>query len=477
MPWIRYIQPVNYRAIAANLGLILRLLGIIFVVPLIMSLAAGEFIYSFIFGGLAAGNYLLGRLASLFEEVNLSGKEALVVTALAYLLFALFGALAFLPELSFVDGFFESMSGFTTTGLTVVNAEQLPSSLLFFRAYSQWLGGAGIIVMTLVVLAGPGRSAFQLYTSEFGEEKLVGDVKATARIVLTVYLTLTILGYGAFVAAGMGPFDAMLNIFATVSTGGFAAQGNSMGYYSGTVIHLLVVLFMISGAIGFPSYYLLRHRGFRRFFRDLQFRYLLIFIAAASLVFWGVWGFRTKMIVPSIFHAATAMTTTGFSLIHPSSWPKEILWVTILLMLIGGSAGSTAGGLKLFRILVMFRLVRWLLSRALLPEEAKLPIKYGDMVIPEKELKQIFGFFAAYLGLICASVFFFSLYGFGLTNSLFDSVSALGTVGLSSGVTSASLPVFLKIILIIDMWAGRLEILPVLVVFYPAVWISKRRKK
>ncbi len=476
MPLARFIQPVNLRTVLANLGMTLRLLGLALTGPFVVSLVAGEFIYSFIFGGLAAASYGIGRLGALLRAEELTGKEALVVTALSYLLFSLVGAFAFLPVASYLNGLFESMSGFTTTGLSVMDVQKLPKTLLFFRSYSQWLGGAGIVIMSLIILIGPGRNAFRLYASEFGEENLVGDVKATARIVFQVYLVLTIVGFGAFIAAGLGVFDSMLYVMSTVSTGGFSPYAQSVGYYSGTVLHLLVVLFMISGAIGFPAYYLLRHEGFRQFFRDLQIRYLFIIIAVTTFIYFGAWGWQGKMLLPSLFHATTAITTTGFSLVQPATWPRSIYLITIFLMILGGSAGSTAGGIKIFRFIIVIRVVRWLVERALLPEEAKIPVKYEGRVISNREVQQIFSFLILYLFLIFLSVLLFVFAGYDVTNAFFECSSALGTVGLSSGLTEASLPWLMKAVLIIDMWAGRLEILPVLVVFYPAVWIAKRSK-
>lgn len=472
----RFIEPVNIRVIFNNLCLMLRLFGLMMVAPLVVSLIARDFTFSIIFGSLAVGAFLVGQFCSSNKNIaSFTVKEALVITALAYLLFSLLGACVYLPLVPFIDGFFDAMSGFTTTGLSVIDIQKLPASVLFFRAYSQWIGGAGIVVLSLVMLIGPGKNAFQLYTSEYGEENLIGDVKATARLVLKSYLILTFLGYWLFVASGMGFFDALLHVMATVSTGGFAVHSQSIGYYQNRFIEISVFVFMILGAIGFPSYYLLWHKGWKRFLQDSQLHYLAGFIAVATILIVMIQGWSPGNFLSSLFNATTAATTTGFSVLPTDSLPQSMKLIDGFLMLIGGSAGSTAGGIKLFRFIVMVYLVRWLLLRALLPEEAKLPIKYADRVITDRETKQILGFFIIYLFLICLSTFLLVIDGFNIADSFFESASALGTVGLSTGITSSGLVAWAKLLLIFNMWAGRLEILPALITLYPIVWTKKWR--
>lgn len=474
MPLARYVEPVSYRAVLGNLGLVMMLLAGVLLVPLLVSIIVAEFSYSIIFGSLAVGSFVVGRLASKLGSASLSGKEAMVVTGLAYLFFALVGAIAFLPTSGFLNAFFESMSGFTTTGLTVLNVDELPKTLLFFRSYSQWAGGAGIVVVSLAILIGPGRNAFRLYASEYGEEKIVGDVKATARIVLRIYLLMTVLGYAAYVATGAGWFDSLMLSMSTVSTGGFSPFSSGAGLHSQPVHLVAMIVFMIAGAIGFPAYYLLRRRGVKRFFREVQIRYLLLITGTVSVICFVAWGSQVNKIIASVFHVTSAITTTGFSIVDYPSLPKVIVFLTMVLMLLGGSAGSTAGGLKLFRFAVLVQAVKWRFTRALLPEEAAVSIKIHDAAVSERSLTRIFSFFVLYLALLAASTFVLVAYGYSIQDSAFECTSALGTVGLSSGVTSPSLSVVPKLVLTLDMWAGRLEILPVLFAFYPRLWAVKR---
>lgn len=478
MKLLNYIRPMNFSTAFGNLALTLRMFGFILLVPLIVSLVSREFTYTFLFAVLAFASYLVGFFGKYFGESDMTGKDALVVTALSYLIYSLIGACAYLPISSYVDGFFESMSGFTTTGLTVINPEIMPATLLFFRSYSQWIGGAGIMILSLIVLVGPGRNAFKLYTAEYGEQNLLGDVKATARIVMAVYMSITVLGFVVFKLTGISYFESLLTILTTVSTGGFSSYQSSLGYYySNNFFIAAVIFFMFLGAIGFPTYYLLLKKKFGKTIIDVQIRYLLIIAAVASLFMIIAWQWRPEKLLSAIFTSVTSLTTTGFSLSPTSDWPSEVKLISIILMIIGGSSGSTAGGLKLFRFVLMLKLVKWFFNRMLLPREARLPLKIGDLNIEQGTIRHVLTFLFLYIMFILLTTITLSFYGHKTVDSLFEATSALGTVGLSTGITSAELPVIPKLLLAINMWAGRLEILSVLILFYPPLWIPKRRRK
>jgi trk system potassium uptake protein TrkH len=471
----QFIRPVDYTVVGGNLCMMLRLLFFILIAPTAVSLIAGEWGGAAIFGGLAAISYAFGLLGRSVRRLHTEGKEALTIVALTYLLYALIGGFAYLPVTDYANGFFESMSGFTTTGLSVVNPEQLPLGLLFFRSYSQWLGGAGIMILSLVTLSGPGRNAFRLYASEFGEENLLGDAKATARLVVVVYGTITIAAFLIYLLSGMGAFNSLLIAFTTVSTGGFSPFKGSLGSVGGAFPRIAIMVFMILGATSFTSYYLVRRRNLASFFKNIQLRMLLVVIAIASLIFIVTWDVRPSMFVAGVFHAATSLTTTGFSTVSPQSWPQTALFVSIVLMIIGGSSASTAGGIKLFRVAALFRTAQWRVTKAMLPEESRVALKVDGQAVSDDLLRGIYGMFSAYLIVLAASTFCFLLAGYGVTASLFETVSATGTVGLSMGITSPQLALPLKLVLIVDMWFGRLEILPVLVALNPLVWAFWRK--
>jgi trk system potassium uptake protein TrkH len=460
----------------AHLRLVLQLMGALLLPPVVVALVFQEFFFAILFGSLAVGVFLLGWIKTSRRRPDLELKEALVVTALSYLIFSLVGGIVFLPQAPYIDGFFESMSGFTTTGLSTLDLSQLPNSLLFFRASTQWVGGAGIIVITLVILSGPGKAPFRLYVAEFGGENLVGSVVATARVVIKVYLILTALGFLALWGAGMTPFDSLLHVLTSVSTGGFSPHPDSIGYYQRPAIQIAVTVLMVLGAISLPLFYLARREGAKRFIRDLQLRYLVAIILIGTVIFVGVLGWRSQSILPGLFQATSATTGTGFTSVDSNSWPEGSRLLTVALMLIGGSTGSTTGGIKLLRLIILLKLGEWLLARVLLPQEARLPpIRYGSIAISEMEVKEIAGFVLLFVLVFAGAALALALAGYTAIDSLFESASALGTVGMSSGITSAGAPLWVKLLLAFEMWVGRLEILPALALLYPGVWKRRRR--
>jgi len=473
----RYISPIDWRTVGGQLLAALRLLGAVLALPLVISLIFKEFAYSWIFGGLALGLFLGGYLGTrrLSQAQELELKEALVITALAYLLFALVGAIPFLRETTFINGLFEALSGFTTTGLSVVGPTRIPKTLLFFRSYAQWIGGAGIIVLSLAILLRPGQAAFRLYATEFGQENIVGSVIATARVVLRIYLILTLLNYVAFLAVGMGPFAALLHALSTISTGGFSAWSDSIGHYRSMAVNLVTTLFMWIGATSFPLWYLARAKGPKKPLADRQLHYLLGLSLFGGFFLMIGFGLVARNVVPGLFQAVTALTTTGFNISDQEQLSAGAKLVTIILMIIGGATGSTAGGIKLFRLIVLVGLLRWLFLRPLLPLEAKIPIKYGESGVSDRELKAIAGFILLYLTILIIAALILMLCGYDFADALFEAASAQGTVGLSVGITSPTMPTLAKLALMLLMWLGRLEIAPVLIALYPGIWFKLRK--
>ena len=470
----KFIKPLKFKALLFNLCNLLKLLSIILLVPIAVSLITSEFNYTLILAIICTASYLIGYFGKFIYEDDLSRKDALIVTALAYLLFSIVTAFAFLPVTNYLNGFFESISGFTTTGLSVLNPDKLPDTLLFLRAYSQWIGGAGIIILTLVLLSGPGTSALKLYSSEFGKENLVGNVKNTGIIVLKIYSILTVAGFILYIISGVNFFDAILLVLSTISTGGFAPHSSSIKHYNFSLIHIFIIIFMIFGATSFSSFYNITKKGIKGFFENLQLKMLFGIILIFSFLFFASYNFNSEKILSSIFQSVSAATTTGFSVEKTSGIPIQTKLMTIFLMVIGGTSASTAGGIKIIRFLLVIFLLRWMVLKLFLPDEAKVPVKIKDITFSDNDIKKIFGFISIYMLLIFLSSLIFVFYKYGVINSVFECTSALGTVGLSTGITSPEMPGILKVVLIINMWAGRVEIFPVLALFYPRIWIPER---
>ncbi|MBD3427064.1 MAG: hypothetical protein GF409_07550 [Candidatus Omnitrophica bacterium] len=469
--WI--IRSVKLRTVLFKLLPLLKLYGLICLAPVAVSLIYGEYVHTLIFAVTAVIAFLVGRFFQKDREGSINVPEGLIITALSYIMFSLLGALGFLPVTSFINGFFESMSGFTTTGLTLFDPETLPRTLVFFRSYSQWIGGAGIVILSLAVLIVPPRSSLRMFLSEGKKDDAIGNIKSLTLLILKVYGTFTVIGAGLFYLSGMGIFDSVVHVLSCISTGGFSSYGKSLAAYGG-VTRISFILIMFLGAVNFASYYLLRKKtGIRKFYAEPQLRYLLSVIFISALIYLCFYGWDTQKTLLCLFHSTSASTTTGFIVSTPGEWPGGVKLLSALQMIIGGGDGSTAGGIKVFRFVIIIYLVRWLIRGLLLPRKAKVPLKYADRIIDNESIKRIMGFFALYLMVLTISTVIISLFGYDPSDSFFESASSLGTVGLSSGITSMALPPFLKLVLIFNMWAGRLEILPVLVIFNPFIWRKK----
>lgn len=466
-------RSVDTAEVLNNLSYMLRLYGIVSVPPAAVSLAFGEHLYAALFAGIGLAAFVAGTLRYRESRASVSNAESFVIVALSYVLFSLLGACAFLPVSPFLDGFFESMSGFTTTGLTMFDPGRLPRSLVFFRSYAQWIGGAGIVILSSVILRIPARTAYRITLVESARAGLIGSMRSVAALILKVYLILTGIGYIALVAAGMDRFDATVHALSAISTGGFSSRAGSAGAFGGTAAMAVLIAVMALGAVNFPLYHHLGKTGERRrFCRDPQLRLLVVLVAAfagAGLIAGG-----GKGPLDSLFHSATSLTTTGFSLRPVRDWSEPMKLLASIQMVVGGGDGSTAGGIKLFRLIVMLRIAGWFIRRSLLPARAKTPVRYGERIMSNRELKEIFAFLSLYLVILCLSTAALALGGHPAADSFFESASSLGTVGLSSGITAGSMPFGYKLLLIFNMWAGRIEILPVLVLFNPLIWNLRR---
>jgi trk system potassium uptake protein TrkH len=465
-----HLTPLDRGAVLGQLAGLVRMMGWLLVLPAALGWVCGELLVAALLSGLSVGALVLGRWGQSLLPKDLGLREAFVVTALAYPLFAFVGALAFLPVAPFVDGFFESMSGFTTTGLTVVDVSDLPRSLRFFRPYMQWIGGAGIVILSVAVwnATRPAGFRFRVYGPAPDDERIAGSVYASARQLVGIYGLLTAVVCVGFVIAGMPLEDSVLYGLTTISTGGFSHYASNPAILGVTMVGMLL------GATSFSNYQRLASRAQgREHHRDPQLYGLAFVVLLGASLLFVLEGRAWR----AVFDTISAVTTTGFSVDEPTTWSPTRKLFTTLCMVIGGSSGSTAGGLKLMRLIVLFRLAQWTLRRSLLPPEAQVPLKYADAVIDAEPLRHLLGFMVVYVLLLLGGGTALVLGGFAPEDALFESASAIGTVGLSSGITGADLPTWAKLVLSLQMWAGRLEVVPVLVLLYPGTWKQRRRSR
>lgn len=479
---------VRGRVCAKHIGQLCLVQSVLMLPPLLVAVITGSQGFALRCGAAAVAVFGVGlALRRIRAPSKVQRNEALVISAMAFLLSPLvlaFSTMAF--GLSFVDALFEAVSGITTTGLTTLaSVEDKPAALHFLRAWTQWYGGLGIVVLTLALLIRPGPSIRRLSAVEFTEDDLVGGIRAHARQVLLIYIGLTAFGMAATTVAGVPVWSGLLHVLAGVSTGGFSSLDTSLAGLGGWVERVAVMFVSLSGAVCLSVYYRVMQGRRRLLVTDGELQLLFVLaVVVSGLLLAGLLldgSFEARGSWPeAVGHALvmgfSAQTTTGYASMPCSELSTGSKLIVALSMFIGGSLGSTAGGIKIVRLLVLFRLLQALFHQVTLPAHAvTLPRAQGKRVEPSVGVESLLTIFL-FVFVNVASWSIFLAAGYDPMDSLFDVVSATGTVGLSTGVVSAELPAYLKGVLCFDMLAGRLEVLALLVVLYPRTWIGRRRR-
>jgi trk system potassium uptake protein TrkH len=487
---------VNLRASFYLLSQVLLWLGLAFLAPLVVALLYGEAWWPWVLSWVltsALGSFL--RFVTR-ESPEVRLREAFLMVGLGWLAIAAIGGLpyVFLGVLGPIDAFFESMSGFTTTGATVLtDVESQVRSLLFWRSLTQWLGGMGIIVLAIAILpklAVGGRQLMDAEVPGLEIEKLTPRIRQTAQLLWGLYGGLTLAQVLVLTFLGVSLFESVTHTFTTLSTGGFGTRNTSLEPFSPPV-QWAVTFFMLLGGTNFALYY----RGLRKkllfgavFWQDEEFRFYLAVFGGVTLLLavnlWWTYPSIEEAFRHSAFQVSTIMTTTGFASADFGLWNSTAQLLLFALMFLGASAGSTAGSIKLVRTLLIFKLILREIRRILHPQ-AVIPIRLGHRVISEDALKGILIFTIWYvtifaLGSILLMLDVARLGGLaGKPLPVWDAVSAvasaLGNVGPGFGVfgpmaSYAPLPDSSKILLALLMWIGRLEILPVIVLLTKSYW-------
>jgi len=418
---------------------------------------------------------------------ELRSGDGFVVTVLFYLALALFGALPFMYDktlnASFTDAIFESMSGLTTTGATVfTNLDSLPRSLLFYRQLLQWFGGMGIIVLAVAILPMLGVGGMQLYRAEspgpVKDNKLTPRIAGTAKALWVIYVSLTVSCAGAYYAFGMDAFDAICHAFSTVAIGGYSTHDLSLGYFNSTSIEITAMVFMVISAINFGLHFsVFRQKRPALYWSDPEARlFLCLMVAGSAIVVWVLTqnpAISDSPVMDGAFHFVSIATTTGFATVDYSAWPTGVLIVLLSATFAGGCAGSTAGGLKIIRVLLIYlQGVREV--RTLVHPNGVFTVKLGLSPVPDRVIAAMWSFCAVY-----ALSFFFLFILVGLISDLdfesaFSAVAAcLNNVGPGLGSVIANYQALndpTKWILAFAMLLGRLEIFTLLVLLTPTFW-------
>lgn len=404
--------------------------------------------------------------------------------AILTLSFPLAGIAGMLPYISTgimppLDAFFESISGFTTTGFTLIDLARTPRSILLWRSLTQWIGGMGFIIMSIGMLLVSERAVVQLFSVGGSDTRLLPRVVHHVRIIIFTYSILTILGILFLLLLGLSPFDAIALTFSGISTGGFSTHPEGIGAFQVDRVSMAFILLMLLGAIDFVIYYRLRKASpslwamVRGFFRDPQVLYLSIVTPLLGLSLNLLLGMEWY---DGFFLAVSAHTTTGYSTFDTSSLPPEAKALLLPAMFIGGSFGSTAGGIKVFRFLVLFRGLALESSRPAYPRGTIVPLKFMGKVVSHEDLTHLFYIFMAYLVAVVAGTILFILHHYDPMDSIFEVTSGVGTVGLSAGIVSPSMAWDLKVFLILLMWMGRIEVLPLIIWVHSFRFLARRRR-
>ena len=479
---------MNQKFVIFTVGRVVLIEAALLVLPLAVSLLYGEscaldFALTIV---VALG---VGSLLSLLcrgKHGDISIKDSFMVVALTWIVLSAIGALPFVlsKEIpAYIDAFFETVSGFTTTGATILtNVEALSRGMLFWRSFTHWIGGMGILVFVVMLLKTTDRSINILKAEMPGPtvDKLAPKSRDTARILYLLYISLTVLETVLLLLGGMGLFDSVVHSLSTAGTGGFGAYNASAANFS-PYIQWVLTVFMLLFGVNFNLYYLLLLGRVRDIFRNTEFKvYLGIIAAAVTIITVDILplyqSFSTSLRQAS-FQVAAIMSTTGFVTADFTVWSPLSKTLLLLLMFLGGCAGSTAGGLKLSRIIILCKMARRELRRTLRPRVVDV-IKMDGHRLEEQTAHSVAVYFALYMLCIGALLVALSFSPFDLETNLFSSVSCFNNVGPAFGMAgpvgnySLYQPV-LKLLLCVGMLLGRLEIYPMLLLFVPAAWRRK----
>ncbi|MCK4927722.1 MAG: TrkH family potassium uptake protein, partial [Candidatus Aenigmarchaeota archaeon] len=435
--------------------------SIFLILPIIVAFIYGESATPF-FVTFTISIFLGIFLEKYFRRETLDLSRGLVITALTFIMFSVLGSIPFLlmdagEPLGVVDALFESVSGFTTTGLTVFSdVESIPKSILFWRSETQWVGGMGIIILFLSILRGLKTSSMALYSAQGYDERIEPTIKETSQKMVKIYLTYSLFGAFALYLTGLSLFEAIATMFSAISTGGFTVVNQ---FYTANWTLAVVSVLMILGSINFIIHDKIFKKKFDMVRNNVEIQSFFITLGIFILVAYTM----TRSLEISVFQMISAMTATGFSITNVSMLAPVLIFITIIAMVVGSSSGSTAGGIKQLRIILAFKSVVWAIKKTTLPKDAVIPLKLNGEPVKDDiaRITQVFIF--TYLTILGLGALGMMFYGYTPIASVFQVASAMGTVGMSV-INIGACEAGVKMILMVCMFLGRLEIFPIFVI-------------
>ena len=476
----------NYKTVFFTLGLLQVILGFAMIIPVVAQLIYQEFDSSFISSGIITVVFgVLFFLSNLDHDKKLNLTQAFLLTALSWLSIAIFGSLPFIfsnLNLSITDSFFESMSGITTTGSTIIqDLEIAPKSILLWRAILQWLGGIGIIVMAITLMPIMNVGGMQLFkiSSNDTAEKILPKSKQISIRLIIIYSILTFICAFFYKLFGMNFFDSLTHSMTTIATGGFSNYNQSIGYFDSFLIEITSMIFIILGSIPFIAYIKFLNGDKKIFFSDTQvvafLKVTFFSIIALSIYLFFSKGFQNESLRSVSFNVISILTGTGYVTKNFDQWGNFPLIFFLILMFIGGCAGSTACGIKIFRVQLLYRFLLNQLKKIIYPRGIFV-IKYDKNIIDDKFMSSVISFIFLYIIIFFSLTAILSLTGLDFVTSISGAATSISNVGPGLGDTIgpngnfSSLENSSKWVLSLGMILGRLELFAILVLFIPSFW-------
>ncbi|EMU54723.1 MULTISPECIES: TrkH family potassium uptake protein [Clostridium] len=478
---------MNYKAVLSILGNVVKYMVALLFVPLLIALYYGEgdaksFLLTILIG--APIGFILSNIKA--EKKAIYAKEGFLIVGFAWIIISAIGALPFVISgaiPSFIDAFFETVSGFTTTGATILTAiEGLPKGILFWRSFTHWIGGMGFLIFMLALIPSLGSNSIHLLKAESpgpSPGKIVPKIKETAKILYLIYFALTLIEGILLMCAGMNLYDAVIHAMGTAGTGGFSNMNASIAAFNSPAIEWIITIFMLIFGINFALYFQILKGNFKGFFKNEELRYyLLIIVSAFILITVNIISLNGGDIILSIrqsaFQVSSIVTSTGFATVDFNFWPTLSKLIIVMLMFVGAMAGSTGGGIKTVRIVIMLKAIKREINKIIHPKRVN-SVKIDGKTVDEDIIHGVFLFIGAYIIISLIAIFIISFDNFDVVTTVTSVITTMSNIGPGLEVVGpagnfAAFSPLSKLVLSFCMLAGRLEIYPMLIMFSPSIW-------